>query len=89
MTQTIFKLLETKLTALEIFTHTGISPDWQHRFASGKIPDPSVNRIEHLYLCLCAAEECDPTFDFMFGENAGAALENANEIAMAARGQVK
>lgn len=34
---------------LEIYAATGLSPNWLTGVATGKIADPSVNRIQALY----------------------------------------
>lgn len=42
-------LKATTKTQLDIFGDTGISPNWLTLFGTGRIPDPSVNRVEVLY----------------------------------------
>lgn len=49
MKRTLELLNAASHTHLEVFTATGIKPDWLTRFINGKIKDPGVNRIEVLY----------------------------------------
>lgn len=37
------------LTYLELHKATGLNPEWLMKFKQGKIPDPSVNKVETLY----------------------------------------
>lgn len=45
-------LNETKMSYLDIFKATGLPPNWLTGIATGKINDPSVNRVQALYECL-------------------------------------
>lgn len=49
MLRTMQLLQTTDKRQHEIYRDTGIQPNWLSRFATGGIPDPSVNRIEALY----------------------------------------
>lgn len=42
-------LRTTAKTQLDIFGDTGISPNWLTLFGTGRILNPSVNRVEALY----------------------------------------
>lgn len=45
-------LEQTTVPALDIYKATGIAPNQQWAFKSGKTKDPSVNSIEALYVFL-------------------------------------
>lgn len=49
MTKTLELLNSASYTHLEVFSHTGIKPDWLTRFINGKINDPGVNRVQALH----------------------------------------
>lgn len=42
-------LQETHLSHLDIYKATGLSPFWLSGISTGKVNDPSVNRIQKLY----------------------------------------
>ena len=46
----------TPMTIKLIADETGINIDWIRKFSSGKISDPSVNTVEHLYEFLTGRE---------------------------------
>lgn len=51
------KLLnETQASYLDIYTKTGLTPNWLTGVATGNIRDPSVNRIQKLYEYLTASQ---------------------------------
>lgn len=52
MTRTQELIRDTNITYLDIYTATGVSPHWLTLFVNNKIPDPSVNRVEALYVFL-------------------------------------
>lgn len=47
--QTRALLQDCKHGYLEIYRATGLSPNWLTGIATGKIQDPSVNRVQALY----------------------------------------
>lgn len=42
-------LQETTTPYLDIYKATGLSPFWLSGLATGKVRDPSVNRVQQLY----------------------------------------
>lgn len=52
MRATIQLLKEDERTLPELAHQTGMPFYWLRLFASGKIPNPSVNRLQHLYEAL-------------------------------------
>lgn len=36
-------------TMLQIYDATGVKPDWIRKFRTGRMPNPSVNRVQALY----------------------------------------
>lgn len=46
----------TDQTYLSIYGATGLTPNWLSMLGSGKIPDPSVNKVQKLYEHLTETE---------------------------------
>lgn len=49
-------LLNERNDFLDVYKHTGINPSWLWRFATGRIRNPSVNRVQNLYEHLTATK---------------------------------
>lgn len=49
-------LLTERNDFLDVYKHTGISPSWLWRLATGRIRNPSVNRVQNLYEYLTATK---------------------------------
>ena len=49
VTVTLRLVNEEKRGLLAVSQKTGVPFWWLRKFAAGKIPNPSVNRIQHLY----------------------------------------
>lgn len=49
LAQTRALLQESDLSQLEIFKATGLTPFWLSSVSTGKVADPSVNKIQMLY----------------------------------------
>lgn len=42
-------LRTTERSYLDIYTDTGLSPNWLSRLATKRMKDPSVNKVQRLY----------------------------------------
>lgn len=54
--KTLKLLKEDDRTPLELSQDTGLSVYWLQKMKAGAIPDPSVNRTQHLYEYLTSAK---------------------------------
>ena len=45
----LFATLPRSISNLEVARETGLSATWIQDFVHGRILDPSVNKVEHLY----------------------------------------
>lgn len=54
--RTVELLRITNKPYLEIYSSTGLTPSWLTQLSTGKIKDPSVNKIQRLYEHLAETE---------------------------------
>ncbi len=47
-------LLSCEQSYLTIYMSTGLKPNWLSKLARGRLPDPSVNKVQKLYEHLTA-----------------------------------